>query len=208
MQLQQSSNEGDSGEIKLHLLDYWRVIRVRLPLIILVFLLVVITAGVSTYLTPRQYQSSVTMQVKEDNNNMQIFNGGAGQRFDPRFSTTQFQIIQRKEILYPVVDSMKLLQKWDLRSRDVAYSKLRSMLSISEVRNTDLIQISVLDRDRQEAADLANTIALEYQKKRIDEQQSWVARSLVQLEDEVIKQRKKVEELRDKMTRMRVEGKI
>lgn len=208
MQIQQSSNEGDSGEIKLHLLDYWRVIRVRLPLIILVFLLVVITAGVSTYLTPRQYQSSVTMQVKEDNNNMQIFNGGAGQRFDPRFSTTQFQIIQRKEILYPVVDSMKLLQKWDLRSRDVAYSKLRSMLSISEVRNTDLIQISVLDRDRQEAADLANTIALEYQKKRIDEQQSWVARSLVQLEDEVIKQRKKVEELRDRMTRMRVEGKI
>ena len=208
MQIQHSSNQADSGEIKLHLLDYWRVIRVRLPLIILVFLLVVITAGVSTYLTPRQYQSSVTMQVKEDNNNMQIFNGGAGQRFDPRFSTTQFQIIQRKEILYPVIDSMKLLQKWDLRSRDVAYLKLRSMLSISEVRNTDLIQISVLDRDRQEAADLANTIALEYQKKRIDEQQSWVARSLVQLEDEVIKQRKKVEELRDKMTRMRVEGKI
>jgi capsular exopolysaccharide synthesis family protein len=208
MQIQHSSNEGDSGEVKLHLLDYWRVIRVRLPLIILVFLLVVITAGVSTYLTPRQYQSSVTMQVKEDNNNMQIFNGQAGQRFDPRFSTTQFQIIQRKEILYPVIDSMKLLQKWDLRSRDVAYLRLRSMLSISEVRNTDLIQISVLDRDRQEAADLANTIALEYQKKRIDEQQSWVARSLVQLEDEVIKQRKKVEELRDKMTRMRVEGKI
>ncbi|MEY2906417.1 MAG: hypothetical protein RLZZ408_888 [Verrucomicrobiota bacterium] len=208
MQIHHSSNEGDSGEIKLHLLDYWRVIRVRLPLIILVFLLVVITAGVSTYLTPRQYQSSVTMQVKEDNNNMQIFNGSAGQRFDPRFSTTQFQIIQRKEILYPVVDSMKLLQKWDMRSRDVAYSKLRSMLSISEIRNTDLIQITVLDRDRQEAADLANTIALEYQKKRIDDQQSWVARSLVQLEDEVTKQRKKVEELRDRMTRMRVEGKI
>ncbi len=208
MQIQHPSNEGDSGEIKLHLLDYWRVIRVRLPLIILVFLLVVITAGVSSYLTPRQYQSSVTMQVKEDNNNMQIFNGQSGPRGDPRFATTQFQIIQRKEILYPVIDSMKLLQKWDLRSRDVAYSKLRSMLSISEVRNTDLIQISILDRDRQEAADLANTIALEYQKKRIDEQQSWVARSLVQLEDEVIKQRKKVEELRDRMTRMRVEGKI
>ncbi|MFZ0616815.1 MAG: polysaccharide biosynthesis tyrosine autokinase [Chthoniobacterales bacterium] len=208
MQIQHSSNEGDSGEVKLHLLDYWRVIRVRLPLIILVFLLVVITAGVSTYLTPRQYQSSVTMQVKEDNNNMQIFNGQGVRQADPRFSSTQFQIIQRKEILYPVVDSMKLLQKWDLRSRDIAYLKLRSMLSISEVRNTDLIQISVLDRDRQEAADLANTIALEYQKKRIDEQQSWVARSLVQLEDEVIKQRKKVEELRDRMTRIRVEGKI
>lgn len=208
MQIQNLSSEADSGEVKLHILDYWRVVRVRLPLIILVFLLVVITAGVSTYLTPRQYQSSVTMQVKEDNNNMQIFNGQAGPRQDPRFATTQFQIIQRKEILYPVIDSMKLMQKWDLRSRDVAYLKLRSMLTVSEVRNTDLIQISVLDQDRQEAADLANTIAVEYQKKRIDEQQSWVARSLVQLEDEVIKQRKKTEELRDRMTKMRLEAKI
>ena len=197
-----------AGEIKLHLLDYWRVVRVRFPLIMLVFLLVVITAGIATYLTPRQYLSSVTMQVKEDNNNMQIFNGQSMASHDPRFSTTQFQIIQHKEILYPVIDSMKLMQKWELPSKDVAYLKLRSMLTLTEVRNTDLIQISVLDTDRREAADLANTIALEYQKKRIDEQQSWVARSLVQLEDEVNKQRKKTEDLRDQMTEIRLSAKI
>jgi len=208
MQSSIQSTEGGAGEIKLHLLDYWRVIRVRLPLIILVFLLVVITVGIGTYLTPRQYQSSVTMQVKEDNNKMQIFGMDSGQHYDPRFSTTQFQIIQRKEILYPVIDAMKLMQKWDLSSKDIAYLKLRSMLTISEVRNTDLIQISVMDQDRQEAADLANTIAVEYQKKRIDEQQGWVARSLVQLEDEVNKQRKKTEDLRDEMARIRLESKI
>jgi polysaccharide biosynthesis transport protein len=209
MQNSQNFSEAGSGEIKLHLLDYWRVIRVRLPLIILVFLLVVITAGIGTYLTPRQYMSSVTMQVKEDNK-MHIFNGQAddGGRFDPHFAETQFQIIQRKEILYPVIDAMKLMQKWNLRSRELTYDKLHSMMTVSSVRNTDLIQISVLDRDRQEAADLANTIAVEYQKKRIDEQQSWVARSLVQLEDEVIKQRNKTEELRDAMTKIRLEAKI
>ena len=197
-----------TGEIKLHLLDYWRVLRIRLPLILLVFLLVVITVGVVTYFTPRQYLSSVTLQVKEDNNNLRIFGGDGGQRSDPRFATTQFQIIQRKEILYPVIDSMKLVEKWNLHSRDVAYSRLRHMLTISEVRNTDLLQISVLDEDRVEAADLANTIAVEYQKKRIDEQQGWVARSLVQLEDEVNKQRQKTEELRDEMTKIRQEAHI
>jgi capsular exopolysaccharide synthesis family protein len=208
MQYQHNEGSGDTGEINLHILDYWRVIRVRLPLIILVFLLVVITAGVSTYLTPRQYQSSVTMQVKEDNNNMHIFGTEGGRGVDPRFATTQFQILQRKEILYPVIDTMKLLQKWDLRSRDVAFMRLRGMMSVSEIRGTDLIQISIMDKDRQESADLANTIALEYQKKRIDEQQGWVARSLVQLEDEVNKQRTKTEALRDAMTKMRVEAKI
>ena len=209
MQNTQNFSETGSGEITLHLLDYWRVIRVRLPLIILVFLLVVITAGVATYLTPRQYSSSVTMQVKADNK-MHIFNGemGESERSDPRFATTQFQIIQHKEILYPVIDAMKLMEKWEQRSKELTYMKLRQMLTVSEVRNTDLIQIAVLDKDRQEAADLANTIAVEYQKKRIDEQQSWVARSLVQLEDEVIKQRNKTEDLRDQMIKIRQEGGI
>ena len=208
MQSNIQTTESGAGEIKLHLLDYWRVIRVRLPLIILVFLLVVMTAGIGTYLTPRQYQSSVTMQVKEDSNKMQIFGADSSAHYDPRFATTQFQIIQRKEILYPVIDTLKLLKKWDLYSKDIAYYQLLSMMTISEVRNTDLIQISVLDQDRQEAADLANTIAVEYQKKRIDQQQGWVSRSLVQLEDEVNKQRKKTEDLRDEMTRIRLESKI
>ena len=203
--LQEGAN---TNELKLHALDYWRVIRFRLPLITLVFLLVVITAGIGSYLTPRQYQSSVTMQVKEDNNKMQIFGADSSAHYDPRFATTQFQIIQRKEILYPVIDTLKLLKKWDLYSKDIAYYQLLSMMTISEVRNTDLIQISVLDQDRQEAADLANTIAVEYQKKRIDQQQGWVSRSLVQLEDEVNKQRKKTEDLRDEMTRIRLESKI
>jgi len=209
MQNTPNPSEVGTGEIKLHLLDYWRVIRVRLPLIILVFLLVVITAGVATYLTPRQYLSSVTMQVKEDKG-LHIFNGSGDDtdRFDPKFSTTQFQIIQHKEILYPVIDSMKLMQKWEMRSKELTYLQLRKMLNVEEVRNTDLIEISVLDKDRQEAADLANTIAVEYQKKRIDEQQSWVARSLVQLDDEVAKQRDKTESLRDEMTRIRQEGGI
>ena len=205
-----TDSETGSGEITLHLLDYWRVIRVRLPLIILVFLLVVITAGVATYLTPRQYVSAVTMQVKEDSK-MSIFNGQAVSeegRTSPTFTTTQFQIIQHKEILYPVIDAMKLMEKWDLRSKALTFAKLRSMLTITDVRNTDLIVISVMDKDRQEAADLANTIAVEYQKKRIDEQQSWVARSLVQLEDEVNKQRVKTEDLRDTMTKLREEGGI
>ena len=109
--LQEGAN---TNELKLHALDYWRVIRFRLPLITLVFLLVVITAGIGTYLTPRQYQSSVTMQVKEDSNKMQIFGADSSAHYDPRFATTQFQIIQRKEILYPVIDTLKLLKKWDL----------------------------------------------------------------------------------------------
>jgi len=75
-------NDQQTGEVKLHFMDYWRVVRIRLPLIILVFLLVVITAGVVTYFMPRQYASSVTMQIKQNDTYMRVFDdrggGGAG----------------------------------------------------------------------------------------------------------------------------------
>jgi succinoglycan biosynthesis transport protein ExoP len=197
-------------EAKLHFLDYWRVIRLRLPIIILAFLLVVVTAGVTTYFMPRQYKSHVIIEVEQNDQKIRIFGDGyQGMGMDPRFATTQFQIIQRKEMLYPVIDSMNLLQKWGetygVRTREQAYYKLSSMIDVREVRNTNLLQISVESTNPQEASDLANTIAQEYQRKRIDEQQKILSRSLATLEDEVSKQRKKVQEASEEMSRLRTE---
>ena len=205
-------NNNDSGELKLHFLDYWRVIRVRLPLIVLVFLLVVLTSAVVTYFMPKEYASTVTMQIKQNDTFMQVFDRQGGIGFDPRFLTTQFEIIQRKEMLYPVIDSLGLEQRWKgaygFTNKEQAYFRLRGMIDIREIRNTELIQIIVMSTDRQEAAEIANRIAEEYQKKRIEDQQQMVSRSLTQLQDEVEKQRKKVEDLRNEATKIRTENKI
>ena len=198
-------------EAKLHFLDYWRVIRLRLPIIILAFLLVVVTAGITTYFLPREYQSNVIIEVEQNDQKIRIFSEGfqGGMGMDPRFATTQFQIIQRKEMLYPVIDSLNLVQKWSeeygIRSKEQAYFKLRGMIDVREVRNTNLLQISVESTNPQEASDLANTIAQEYQRKRIDEQQKLLSRSLSTLEDEVAKQRTKVQQANDDMSRIRTE---
>ena len=198
-------------EAKLHFLDYWRVIRLRLPIIILAFLLVVVTAGVTTYFMPRIFQSNVIIEVEQNEQKIRIFGDGyqGGMGMDPRFATTQFQIIQRKEMLYPVIDSMNLLQKWGeaygVRTKEQAYFKLRGMIDVREVRNTNLLQISVESTDPQEASDLANTIAREYQRKRIEEQQKTLSLSLSTLEEEVEKQRRKVDEASNKMGRLRSE---
>ena len=42
---------------KLHILDYWRIIRVRIATILLVFLLTAITTTVVTFLIPKTYMS-------------------------------------------------------------------------------------------------------------------------------------------------------
>lgn len=198
----------DSGELQLHFLDYWRVVRVRIPLIILVFLLVVITAGVVTYFMPKQYLSTATMQIKQSGIAMQVFSPSVGEGGNARFIPTQFEIIQQKETLYPVIEALKLEQKWQARNRDQAYQRLRAMIRLQDIRNTELVQIGVLSTDKVEAMEIANAVADEYQRKRVADEQQWVGKGLTQLEEEVEKQRKKVEELQADMIRIGKESNI
>jgi capsular exopolysaccharide synthesis family protein len=206
-------NQEETGDAKLHFLDYWRVLRIRLPLIILIFLLVVITTGVITYFLPKQYASGSTMQIKQNDTYMRVFDDrGGGGGFDPRFITTQFEIIQRKEILYPVIEGLGLEQKWKklhgIGSKEQAFFRLQRMIDVREIRNTELIQITVYSTDRQEAADIANRIAEEYRTRRVGEQQRVINQSLEQLQEEVAKQSRKVDEFRAEAQRIRIENQI
>ena len=50
-------------ESKLHFLDYWRIIRIRKTVILAVFLLVVITATLVTFVLPKHYLSKASIKV-------------------------------------------------------------------------------------------------------------------------------------------------
>ena len=52
----------ESTEAKLHFLDYWRVVKLRLGLILLTFFLVMVSAEVYVYFLPRQFYSQVTVR--------------------------------------------------------------------------------------------------------------------------------------------------
>lgn len=196
-------------EVKLHFLDYWRVIRVRWVLILLAFLLVVITAAVVTYFQPRQYQSSVFIEVKSTAENPRMFgsDGLAVPYHDPQLAPTVYQVIQRTGILYPVIEDLKLQDKWahegNRPTREQAYQMLRGQLNVDEVRNTDLLQISVLDTDPQEAANIANKIVAVYQEKRVQEEKEILNRAIGTMNEEVAKEDKRVEEAGAEVARIR-----
>jgi len=197
----------DATEVKLHFLDYWRIIRARAGLITLTFLLVLITAGVTTYFLPREYFSKVSMEVKPDKQVIDVFNSQRGAGADPLFLPTQFQALQKTEILYPVIDRLKLLDTWSTEGRKLAlqtvYLKLRKMMDLREVRNTTFVDIGIYSTDPQEAANIANTIAVVYQEKRLSDVERSIDKSLAQLREELEKQRKQVEEAAVEMTRIR-----
>jgi capsular exopolysaccharide synthesis family protein len=203
----------DASEVKLHFLDYWRIIKVRSGLIALAFLLVMVTAGVTTYFLPREYFSKVTMEVKQDKSGpIDVFNNSARIGNDPTFVPTQFQILQKTEILYPVINDLKLIDAWSVEGRrlepQTAFLKLIKMMNLREVRNTGLIEIGVYSTDRQEAANIANMIAVVYQDKRLKIYQESVDRSLAKLKEEVEKQGKRVEEAKIEVEKIRLNDQI
>src|SRR5271154_849407 len=139
----------DANEVKLHFLDYWRVIRLRMGLILLTFFLVMVTAGVTTYFLPKEFVSKVTMEVKQDYSGpVKTFGGGdLRNSYDPQFVATQFQILQRTEILYPVIERLDLVKEFSPPGMRLplqqVYGRLRNEMKPQEVRNTGMIEIMV-----------------------------------------------------------------
>ena len=177
-----------------------------MPLVLLVLVIVLVTDAAVTYSQPRSYKASVTMEVRHSDKAMNLFNSqGETSSFDPRFFTTQFEIIQRKEILYPVIHTMNLQKAWGMPTLDSTYLMLRQAIQIREVRNTELIEISVFCYDPNQAADIANAIADEYQRKRIAEVDKRIEASLKQLRDEMDKQKVVTESRKAEVNRIRNE---
>src|SRR5690606_23381283 len=119
----------------------------------------------------------VTIEVKPDETGMKIFTQESGLRtMTPnRLAPTQFQILMSKEVLYPVIDSLDLTEKWardgrPLPKEQAYFLLLRKMKESREIRNTDMIEVLVYSTKPQEAADIANTVAQSYQDKRRQDQ--------------------------------------
>jgi hypothetical protein len=147
----------------------------------------------------RGYFSKATIEMRPENYRaMEAFGGNiSGSIVDSRFAETQFQVMQKKEILYPVIERLKLDEKWaapgQKLSKEETYQQLVKKLDFGAVKNTNLIDIGVHDVDPQEAADIANTLASVYIEKRREVQEQLISQALAQLEESVNEQRKAVE---------------
>ncbi|MGN6554989.1 MAG: Wzz/FepE/Etk N-terminal domain-containing protein, partial [Verrucomicrobiota bacterium] len=99
-------------ESKLHFLDYWRIIRIRKTVILAVFLLVVITATLVTYLLPQTFSATARIKVTSDSTDTPSFEQYTPKNYDPYFIQTEFEVIQSELILGKVIDRLKLNEEW------------------------------------------------------------------------------------------------
>ncbi len=162
-------------ETKLHFLDYWRIIRIRKTVILAVFLLVVLTATLVTFILPESFSSVARIRVERDQTDIQSLSGPSvlGTAYDPYFIQTEYEVIQSESILGPVVEALGLRQKWGkdagvTLTQQEAMTRLKQRLDVRAVRNTSLIEIRVYSGDAKEACEIANLVAQTYRKHRLE----------------------------------------
>lgn len=177
-------------EARLHFLDYWRIIRIRKAIIITVFLITAIIATAVTFILPPTYASTTRIEIEPDYVQDIGVGGQTYAPFDPYFIETESEVIQDQQVLERVVDALDLNDVWGKKyasgvpfKTEETIQFLQRRISLSPVRNTKLIDITVDDDDPNEAARIANGIATAYTDYRLDLQKQRTMGGIKVLED-------------------------
>jgi capsular exopolysaccharide synthesis family protein len=201
-------------EARLHFLDYWRIIRIRKTVIIAVFLLVLITAALVTFILPEAYASTARIRIERDTSDIPEMSGVAPalNSYDPYFIQTEFEIIQSEVILERVIEKLDLMRRWGdryaggqaLRFKETLQI-LQGLIDLKPVRNTSLIEIRVYSQKPEEAAELANAIAEAYQVYRLEKSRELALGGINELEGRFDQMIEQVSEAQRKVDRLREE---
>lgn len=186
----------DSGtDIQRQALDSWQVIKNRLGLIFLAFLLVFATAAIVTYIMPRKYRGRVEMKIERMTNKVNVFNTRSDESMAPSdvVIKNEFEAITKPETLYPVVEKLNLEKRWVLPNRQAALAKLKSNLDTQSSVRSDFVVIEYYDQDPNTAVEIANAVAASYMTQRTEVESSQKRLALETIGQQIIEQ----EQLRD-----------
>jgi len=201
-------------ETKLHFLDYWRIIRIRKTIILAVFLLVVITATLVTFILPEWYSSTTRIKVERDQSDITPVLGerAAGVGYDPYFIQTEFELIQSEVILSNVIAGLDLNDEWGKKYNDgkrlrtsETIGLLKQRIDLRPVRNTSLIEIRVSSEKPDDAAKIANAIAEAYTAHRLEQRSRLSKGGIRALEDRFREQSNNVAMAQQRVDKLRVE---
>lgn len=212
-------------ETKLHFLDYWRIIRIRKTVILAVFLLVVITSTVVTFILPQTYSSSARIKVERDQTDISGVTGPPvpGGMYDPYFLQTEFEVIKSECILSNVVADLQgdlqrskftkqvsdgLQDLFRGRTDSQKMEIVKRLIDLRTVRNTSLIEINVYAGDAGVASAIANSVAQTYRQYRLDQRKNLTQEGINALQERLAEQEAKIHEAQTNVDGLRLKYKV
>jgi polysaccharide biosynthesis transport protein len=199
-------------ETKLHFLDYWRIIRIRKTVILAVFLLVVITATLVTFILPESYSSTARIKIDKDQSDINgMTERGAAVGYDPYFIQTEFELITSEVILGKVIEDLDLNKEWGKKyaggerlKTSETITLLKGRMDLRPIRNTSIIAITVFSEKAEEASKIANAVAEAYRSHRLDQRKLLSTGGIEVLETRFKEQEAKVKAAQSNVDNLRV----
>ena len=195
---------------KLHILDYWRIIRVRFVVILLVFLITAVTTTVVTFLLPPTYMSLSRISVEKDTSDIAPLLGmqSGPTAFDPYFIQTEFEKIQSQKVLDKVVAKCDLAESLVLGkslNESEARKILEKSIDVRQYRNTSIIELRAYDRKPTKAQEIAQALASEYQNHRSNLQKDRVKKGIESLKTRMEEINTEITSMQSNVDRFRTE---
>lgn len=143
------------------LMEYWRVIRRRWPLVVaLPISVMILSAGYYAFLfPPMPYEAKATVQIGKkigDQNGQALYYLGQANQ---QLSLTYINIVKGRSVMEKVSAALP-----DQPNPD----ELLGKLSVSAFKGTELLQISIQDQDPKRAAQLANLTVIAFSQRLVE----------------------------------------
>lgn len=154
-QLELENIQADDREIEIDLLDLFAFYRRKIIWIAGAFIIGALIAGLVTQfaITPR-YTATATMYMVSSSSGSAVdlsdFNVGSS------LSSDYVELVKTRPIVEDVIKEQKL---------DYKYEELVQMMDLSVVSDTRILKINVTSHDPNEAANIANSLALKAEKE-------------------------------------------
>ncbi len=168
------AEEETTGQ-EFNLRDYYYILIKRKRLVILLTVLGLLLTIVHTFIQTPQYKATVSVLIEREStvSNMAMGSEMFVQRYDYfTFFNTQYQLIKSKTVAKRVVDLLDLAPKDDERKdgealdaetlRDRIAGSLMGNIQINPVKDSNIVQISMISPDPEMASRLANSVAQAY----------------------------------------------
>ncbi len=159
-------SEQDEKEISLQ--DILYILRRRILWVLGTFVVVVAAVGVYLYLATPIYEATVTMRVEPTQSGFSLENMFTNTSGTSRIAT-EVELIKSRSNIVETINRLGLYEQylaeheWDEPpSINALVSRVRGSISVSTVRDTNIVSISVQNSNRNRAMDTANMLAMVY----------------------------------------------
>ncbi|KAF0093344.1 MAG: exopolysaccharide tyrosine-protein kinase [Puniceicoccaceae bacterium 5H] len=195
------------GEVLRILREHWLVVFTVAALAIFAA-----AAWTQLFMEPWYYAES-TIRVEQADRESDVLRPMGMQTIDRTFINNQFETIQSRTVLLPVIERLQLERRLSAAlglngtlDREQTYLYLtRKMLQVEDRPNTSVLDIGVWAPDRELSADIANEIARVYEQNRIAFANTTQNEALGKLQEQLDLQDARVQEQRDKVEALRQE---